>query len=47
MRAGLRPMAGFIIGFDGEKAGAGDRIVRFAEQAAIPTTTFAMLQALT
>ena len=46
MRAGLRPMAGFIIGFDGEKSGAGDRIVRFAEQAAIPTTTFAMLQAL-
>ncbi|MBD0328283.1 MAG: B12-binding domain-containing radical SAM protein, partial [Pyrinomonadaceae bacterium] len=36
IRAGLRPMAGFIIGFDGEKAGAGDRIVRFAEQAAIP-----------
>ena len=46
VRAGLRPMAGFIIGFDGEKKGAGDRIVRFAEQTAIPTTTFAMLQAL-
>ncbi|MBW4681070.1 MAG: DUF4070 domain-containing protein [Microcoleus vaginatus WJT46-NPBG5] len=46
MRAGLRPMAGFIIGFDGEKSGAGDRIVRFAELAAIPSTTFAMLQAL-
>ncbi|HEY9873214.1 MAG TPA: DUF4070 domain-containing protein [Candidatus Obscuribacterales bacterium] len=45
-RAGLRPMAGFIIGFDGEKKGAGDRIVRFAEQTAIPSTTFAMLQAL-
>ncbi|MBD1889570.1 B12-binding domain-containing radical SAM protein [Coleofasciculus sp. FACHB-SPT9] len=45
-RTGLRPMAGFIIGFDGEKAGAGGRIVRFAEQTAIPTTTFAMLQAL-
>ncbi len=45
-RAGLRPMAGFIIGFDGEKSGSGDRIVRFTEQAAIPTTTFAMLQAL-
>ncbi|MUL35210.1 B12-binding domain-containing radical SAM protein [Gloeocapsopsis dulcis] len=45
-RAGLRPIAGFIIGFDGEKDGAGDRIVRFAEQTAIPTTTFAMLQAL-
>ncbi|PSF37501.1 B12-binding domain-containing radical SAM protein [Aphanothece hegewaldii CCALA 016] len=46
IRAGLRPMAGFIIGFDGEKKGAGDRIVNFAEQTAIPTTTFAMLQAL-
>ncbi|MBW4651120.1 MAG: B12-binding domain-containing radical SAM protein [Kastovskya adunca ATA6-11-RM4] len=45
-KAGLRPIAGFIIGFDGEKSGSGDRIVRFAEQTAIPTTTFAMLQAL-
>ncbi len=45
-KAGLRPMAGFIIGFDGEKTGAGDRIVQFVETAAIPTTTFAMLQAL-
>jgi radical SAM superfamily enzyme YgiQ (UPF0313 family) len=45
-RAGLRVMAGFIIGFDGEQSGAGDRIVRFVEQTAIPTTTFAMLQAL-
>jgi radical SAM superfamily enzyme YgiQ (UPF0313 family) len=44
--AGLRPMAGFIIGFDGEKKGAGDRIIHFAEEAAIPTTTFGMLQAL-
>ncbi|MEB3248360.1 MAG: B12-binding domain-containing radical SAM protein [Merismopediaceae bacterium] len=46
MTAGLRPMAGFIIGFDGEKKGAGDRIVKFVESAAIPTTTFGMLQAL-
>lgn len=46
IQVGLRPMAGFIIGFDGEKKGAGDRIVRFAEQVGIPTTTFAMLQAL-
>jgi len=46
IRTGLRPMAGFIIGFDGEKTGAGDRIVRFAELTGIPTTTFAMLQAL-
>lgn len=46
IKVGLRPMAGFIIGFDGEQQGAGDRIIRFAEQTAIPTTTFAMLQAL-
>ncbi len=46
IRAGLRPMAGFIIGFDGEKKGAGERIVRFAEQTAIPITFFTMLQAL-
>jgi radical SAM superfamily enzyme YgiQ (UPF0313 family) len=45
-QAGLRVMAGFIIGFDGEKSGAGQRIVDFAEITAIPTTTFAMLQAL-
>ena len=31
-RAGLQVMAGFIIGFDNEKTGAGDRIVRFVEQ---------------
>lgn len=46
IKTGLRPMAGFIIGFDGEKKGAGERIVRFAEAAGIPSTTFAMLQAL-
>ncbi|MBE9077555.1 DUF4070 domain-containing protein [Romeria aff. gracilis LEGE 07310] len=45
-QAGLRAMAGFIIGFDGEKSGAGDRIIEFVEQTAIPTTTFGMLQAL-
>lgn len=45
-RAGLRPMAGFIIGFDGEAPGAGGRIARFIEEAAIPVTTFSMLQAL-
>ncbi len=45
-RSGLRIMAGFIIGFDGEKTGAGNRIVEFVEQNAIPTTTFGMLQAL-
>ncbi len=45
-RAGLRVMAGFIIGFDGEAKGAGDRIVRFVEKTAIPTAFFSMLQAL-
>lgn len=45
-RAGLRIMAGFIIGFDGEKKGAGDRIIRFVEQTAIPTAVFGLLQAL-
>lgn len=44
--AGMRVMAGFIIGFDGEKAGAGDRIVQFVERTAIPTAFFSMLQAL-
>ena len=46
IRSGLRPMAGFIIGFDGEKPGAGQRIIDFVEQAAIPTAMFGMLQAL-
>ncbi len=45
-RSGLRVIAGFIIGFDGEKAGAGQRIVDFSEATGIPTTTFSMLQAL-
>ncbi|MDX2229735.1 MAG: B12-binding domain-containing radical SAM protein [Leptolyngbyaceae cyanobacterium bins.349] len=45
-QAGLRVMAGFIIGFDGEAPGAGDRIVRFVEQTSIPTAFFSMLQAL-
>lgn len=43
---GLRPMAGFIIGFDGEKKGAATRIIDFVEQGAIPTVMFGMLQAL-
>ena len=46
IRAGLRPMAGFIIGFDGEKKGADSRMINFVEQAAIPTAMFGMLQAL-
>ncbi|WP_295388627.1 B12-binding domain-containing radical SAM protein [uncultured Thiodictyon sp.] len=45
-RSGLRVMAGFIIGFDGEKPGAGARVVQFTEQTAIPTASFSMLQAL-
>ncbi|MGE5658980.1 MAG: B12-binding domain-containing radical SAM protein [Actinomycetota bacterium] len=45
-RSGLRVMSGFIIGFDGEKPGAGARIVRFVEQTAIPTALFGILQAL-
>ncbi|HBK98365.1 MAG TPA: B12-binding domain-containing radical SAM protein [Microcoleaceae bacterium UBA10368] len=45
-RSGLRVMAGFIIGFDGEKTGAGARIVKFVEQTSIPTALFSMLQAL-
>lgn len=45
-RTGLRVMAGFIIGFDGEKTGAGARIVKFVEQTSIPTALFSMLQAL-
>lgn len=45
-RAGLRVMAGFIIGFDGEKPGAGDRIIDFVEATAIPYALFSMLQVL-
>ena len=45
-RSGLKVMAGFIIGFDGEKPGAGDRIFDFVEAAAIPKALFSMLQAL-
>jgi radical SAM superfamily enzyme YgiQ (UPF0313 family) len=45
-KSGLRVMAGFIIGFDGEKPGAGERIVQFVEKTSIPTALFSMLQAL-
>ena len=45
-KTGLRVMAGFIIGFDNEKSGAGDRIIRFVEQTTIPNPFFSMLQAL-
>jgi len=43
---GIRPMAGFIIGFDGEKKDAANRIVNFVEEAAIPTAMLSMLQVL-
>jgi len=45
-RAGLSVMAGFILGFDGERSGAGDRIIDFVEATAIPKAMFGMLQAL-
>lgn len=45
-RSGLRVMAGFIVGFDDEKPGAGQRIVDFIERTAIPTAAFSMLHAL-
>lgn len=44
--SGIRVMAGFIVGFDGEKSGAGQRIVNFVERTTIPTAFFSMLQAL-
>lgn len=45
-RAGLRIMAGFIIGFDGEAPGAGQRIVEFMRASSIPIGMFSTLQAL-
>ncbi|MEB3270104.1 MAG: B12-binding domain-containing radical SAM protein [Synechococcus sp.] len=45
-RAGLQVMAGFILGFDGEAAGAGERIRRFVEESAIPLAMVGVLQAL-
>ena len=45
-RMGLRVMAGFIIGFDGEQPGAGDRIVKFVEETGIPLAFLNMLQVL-
>jgi radical SAM superfamily enzyme YgiQ (UPF0313 family) len=43
---GIRVMAGFIIGFDGEKSGAGQRIVEFVSRTGIPAAMMGMLQAL-
>lgn len=43
---GIRVMAGFIIGFDNEKTGAGRRIIDFVEATGIPQAFFSMLQVL-
>jgi len=45
-RAGLQIMSGFIMGFDGEKPGAGDRIRDFIQDTGIPQGQFSLLQAL-
>lgn len=45
-RAGLQIMAGFIMGFDHERPGAGQRIQSFIEETGIPQCQFSMLQAL-
>jgi radical SAM superfamily enzyme YgiQ (UPF0313 family) len=43
--AGLLIYAGFILGFDGERSGAGDRIQAFVEQTSIPQPMLGILQA--
>ncbi len=43
---GLLVMAGFILGFDGERSGAGQRIVSFVNQSNIPVAMLGILQAL-
>ena len=45
-RAGLQIMSGFILGFDGEKTGAGQRIQAFVEETGIPEAHLGLLQAL-
>lgn len=44
--AGLLIYAGFILGFDGEKTGAGGRIQAFVEETSIPQPMLGILQAL-
>ncbi len=44
--AGMLIYAGFILGFDGERSGAGDRIQAFVEQTSIPQPMLGILQAL-
>lgn len=43
--AGLVIYAGFILGFDGERTGAGNRIIEFVEQTSIPQPMLGILQA--
>jgi radical SAM superfamily enzyme YgiQ (UPF0313 family) len=43
---GLNMVASFIIGFDGERSGAVDRITEFVEELAIPITMINILQPL-
>jgi radical SAM superfamily enzyme YgiQ (UPF0313 family) len=45
-QAGMLIYAGFILGFDGERTGAGDRIQAFVEQTSIPQPMLGILQAL-
>lgn len=45
-QAGLQILSGFIIGFDGEKSGAGQRIQAFVRETAIPVAHLTMLGAL-
>lgn len=45
-KAGLLIYAGFIIGFDGERSGAAERIQAFVEQTSIPQPMLGILQAL-
>ncbi|MBW4697571.1 MAG: B12-binding domain-containing radical SAM protein [Aphanocapsa lilacina HA4352-LM1] len=45
-RAGLQIMSGFIMGFDHERPGAGERIRAFIELTGIPQAQLSLLQAL-
>jgi radical SAM superfamily enzyme YgiQ (UPF0313 family) len=45
-QAGMLIYAGFILGFDGERTGAGERIQAFVEQTNIPQPMLGILQAL-
>jgi radical SAM superfamily enzyme YgiQ (UPF0313 family) len=45
-QAGLQIMSGFIMGFDNERPGAGQRIAEFIQETGIPQGQFSLLQAL-